>query len=259
MFRIIIFTFVAGVSIPVLQAADPNVLTEAEKEQGFQLLFNGKNLEGWKNAGNWKVVDQTISHTGRGGHLIFDAQKIPDDFELRFEWKVAKASNSGIIYYRKTRFEYQILDNKKNGNGKNPRTSAASLYFCMPPSKDNTKPVGQWNRGRILCKGTVMQHWLNGEKVIDIDTADKRWAAQMKLLNRYRHSRNKPGGKLHLQDHGDPVWYRAVKFRTIPQNEKVIAGNFTPAKISESLLQKEQAKLKRLERIRKNKQSQQTN
>ena len=56
----------------------------------------------------------------------------------------------------------QVLDNKVHGDGKNPRTSAASLYFCMAPSHDATKPVGQWNTGRIVCKGSVIQHWLNG-------------------------------------------------------------------------------------------------
>ena len=53
-------------------------------------------------------------------------------------------------------------------DGKNPRTSAASLYFCMAPSHDATKPPMQWNTGRIVCKGTVILHWLKGKKVIDV-------------------------------------------------------------------------------------------
>ena len=141
-------------------SAEPNKLTADEKQAGFQLLFNGENLDGWKHSGNWTVEDGQITRTGRGGSLIYTTAKVPDDFELRFDWKVAKGSNSGL-YYRPTQYEYQILDNSVHKDGQNPRTSAASLYFCMQPSKDATKPVGQWNSGRVVCKGTVVQHWLN--------------------------------------------------------------------------------------------------
>ncbi len=119
--------------------------------------------------------------TGKGGSLVYPLKPIPDDFELRFEWKVAPGSNSGV-YYRPTQYEFQILDNQKHADGKNPRTSAASLYFCMPPSHDATRPVGQWNTARVVCKGTVIQHWLNGEKVIDFDYTDPKYAEQVKLL-----------------------------------------------------------------------------
>ncbi len=103
MLRVFLTGLIIVCTISFLQAADPNVLSKAEKEQGFQLLFNGKNLEGWKNSGNWKVVDQAISRTGRGGSLVFETKKVPDDFELRFEWKVGEGSNSGV-YYRPTQY-----------------------------------------------------------------------------------------------------------------------------------------------------------
>ncbi|MBY0231679.1 MAG: DUF1080 domain-containing protein, partial [Gemmataceae bacterium] len=148
----------------------------------FESLLSD-DLKGWKHAGNWKMEDGVLTRSGKGGGLTYDAKKVPDDFELRFSWKVGAGSNSGV-YYRPGQYEYQILDNKKHGDGKNPRTSAASLYFCMPPSKDATKPVGEWNEGRIVCKGTVIQHWLNGEKVIDFDYADKKWAWEVELLKR---------------------------------------------------------------------------
>ncbi len=143
------------------------------------------------------------------------------------------------------------MDNEKHRDGKNPRTSAASLYFCMAPSKDNTKPVGKWNVGRILCKGTVVQHWLNGEKVVAFDYADKKWAANIDLLKRRGGNLNARGANLSLQDHGDPVWYRAIKLRTIPKDEKVTADNFTPAKISKDILKAEKEKLIRIEQHRK--------
>ena len=66
----------------------------------------------------------------------------------------------------------------------NARTSAASLYFCMQPSHDATKPVGEWNTGRVICKGTVVQHWLNGKKVVGFDYEDPRWAFNVDLLKK---------------------------------------------------------------------------
>ncbi len=144
-----------------VSADEANALSKAEKESGFELLFNGSNLDGWqqnKDKPNWVVkITAAITRTGRGGSLTYGVKKVPDDFELRFEWKVAKGSNSGV-YYRPGQYEYQILDNAVHADGKNPRTSAASLYFCMAPSHDATAPVGEWNAGRIVCKGSIIQH-----------------------------------------------------------------------------------------------------
>src|SRR5260370_29987143 len=155
-------------TVAELAGDGPNILTVKEKTAGFELLFNGNDLKGWEQKDNWVVEDGAIARKRGGGDLTYKAKKIPDDFELRFEWKVARGSNSGI-YYRPGQYEFQILDNKVHGDGKNPRTSAASLYFCMAPSKDATKPVGEWNTGKIVCQGSIIQHWLNGERVLDFD------------------------------------------------------------------------------------------
>jgi hypothetical protein len=224
-------------------AENPNSLTDAEREAGFESLFNGDNLEGWQHAGNWNVAEGAIARTDRGGSLVYDVQPIPDDFELRFEWKVARGSNSGV-YYRPTQYEYQILDNAVHADGKNPRTSAASLYFCMPPSHDATKPVGEWNQGRIVCKGSVIQHWLNGEKVIDFDYTDPKWKFEVELLKQRGGDLSARGAKLSLQDHGDPVWYRGIKLRKLTQDDELDRTPVTPAKIPEDILNAEAEKLR---------------
>ena len=153
---------------------------------------------------------------------------------------MAKGSNSGI-YYRPGQYEYQILDNKVHGDGKNPRTSAASLYYCMAPSKDATKPVGEWNTGRIVCKGSIIQHWLNGERVIDFDYNDPKWAKEVELLRIRGGDVKARGANLHLQDHGDPVWYRSVKWRTIPKDEKIDHQDVKPMAIPKDYLEREKA------------------
>jgi hypothetical protein len=227
-------------TIAINAGDSPNALTEKEKKSGFELLFNGKDLKGWENNGNWSVEDGAIARKKGGGGLTYKVKKIPDDFELRFEWKVARGSNSGI-YYRPGQYEYQILDNKVHGDGKNPRTSAASLYFCMAPSKDATKPVGAWNTGKIVCQGSIIQHWLNGVRVIDFDYNSPKWAKEVLLLKVRGGDVKARGAYLHLQDHGDPVWYRGIKLRVIPKDEKIEHKETTPMPIPEDYLKREKA------------------
>lgn len=235
-----------ALSVMLLTAAadgrEPNQLSESESKAGFKLLFNGKDLTGWKHGGNWKVEEGVITRSGQGSSLTYEVSKVPDDFELRFEWKVAKGSNSGI-YYRPGQYEYQILDNKVHVDGKNPRTSAASLYFCMAPSQDVTKPAGEWNTGRIVCKDAIIQHWLNGNKVVDFDYDDPKWAFNIDLINKRGADLKARGGSLFLQDHGDPVWYRSFRMRTIPADEDINHTFVQPVKIADDVLAAERKKL----------------
>ena len=211
-------------------------------EPKFQTLFDGKTLEGWQHNGNWKVQDGVITRTGKGGVLVYDERVIPDDFELRFEWKVAEGSNSGV-YYRPTQYEYQILDNAKHKDGQNPRTSAASLYFCMQPTADVTRPVGQWNDARIVCKGSVIQHWLNGTKVIDFDYTEPKYQFNVEMLRQRGGDLTGRGAKLSLQDHGDPVWYREIRIRALTEADRLDRSPVEPAVIPPEILEAEKKKL----------------
>lgn len=210
--------------------------------EGFTRLSQGDTLTNWKHNGNWEIKSGVISRQGKGGSLIYIGQKIPDDFELRFEWKVSKGSNSGV-YYRPTQYEYQILDNQVHPDGRNPRTSAASLYFCVQPSKDMTNPVGQWNTGRIVCKGTIIQHWLNGEKVIHVDYTKPKWSFHVDLLRQRGGNLDARGANLSLQDHGDPVWYRNICLKELNETDIIDMAEVTPAEIPENVLELEKKKL----------------
>lgn len=239
---IVAFT-ICSFSCGWLAAADAeDGLTSDERDAGFTALFNGRDLEGWKHAGNWLVEEGVITRSGRGGSLVYTDAKVPDDFELRFDWKVATGSNSGV-YYRPTQYEYQILDNDVHADGKNPRTSAASLYFCMQPSVDATKPVGQWNSGRVVCKGTVIQHWLNGVKVIHLDYTDPKWSFNVEMLRQRGGNLEARGANLNLQDHGDPVWYRNIRMRALAAEDEIDQSPVTPAEIAPEVLEAERKKL----------------
>lgn len=226
------------------EETDPNCLTPEEEGLGFQLLFNGHDSEGWKNPGGWVIEDGAFAFRERGGGLVYRVKKVPDDFELRFQWKVAEGSNSGVSC-RPGLYEYQILDNQGNGDGKNPRTSAASLYFCMAPSHDATKPIGQWNTSRIVYKGTILQHWLNGEKVVDFDYKNPKWAANVELLRqRGGTDLDARGAYLTLQNHGHPIWYRGIKLRTLGEDEQLDRTPVTPVELTAEQRVAEQRTLK---------------
>ncbi|HBN77940.1 MAG TPA: DUF1080 domain-containing protein [Planctomycetaceae bacterium] len=224
----------------------------SNKEAGFVTLFDGKSFTGWEQTGNWVIEEGAFYRKSQGGPLTYTAETIPDDFELQFEWKVSKGCNSGV-YYRPGQVEYQILDNIDSPYGENARQSAASLFFCMAPSKDATRPVGEWNTGRVICQGTVIEHWLNGERVLSFDYADPKWAWYVELLSIRGGNLTGRGGQLWLQDHGQDVWFRNLRWREIPQSETILPDpNFQPLAVTGVALEKEQARVDRMQKAKAN-------
>jgi len=238
------FTFLMATSCLFAALATTAIALEPEeKELGFVALFDGKTFDGWKQSGNWEIQDGVFARVRKGGNLTYTAGLVPDDFELRFDWKVSKGCNSGV-YYRPGQVEYQLLDDENSHYGENPRQSAASLFFCMAPSKRAAKPFGQWNTARILCQGTVIEHWLNGERVLSFDYTDPKWAEQVKLLGIRGGDLTGRGGKLLLQDHGQDVSFRNLRMRTIPSGEVVTPDpDFQPMPVPPAALKKEEARV----------------
>lgn len=159
----------------------------------------------------WTITDGTVHRAGfRPGDIV--TTRHYRDFDLSFEWKISPGGNSGIKY--RTRgslgLEYQILDDAKHRDASTPSHRAAALYgLVAAPDNKPLKPVGQWNQGRIVAKGDRIEHWLNGEKVVDVNLSDEAW------MNAFENSKfNQHEGFGHwvgpilLQDHGDEVWFR---------------------------------------------------
>jgi hypothetical protein len=247
--RPVLFLYAAALIVqPAL--ADSAALSPEERRLGFELLCDGKSFTGWKQSGNWVLEDGVFYRKAKGGDLTYTVRPVPDDFELRFDWKVSKGCNSGV-YYRPGQYEYQVLDNANSPYGENPRQAAASLFFGMAPSRDATRPLGEWNEGRIVCKGTVIQHWLNGEKVIDFDYTDPRWEKEVGLLRIRGANLAARGALLRLQDHGADVWFRNLRMRAIGPNEQLARSAFTPMPVPPAALVKEQARVEQLLKARK--------
>jgi hypothetical protein len=229
-----LITLVASlIFVGALAAAEPNTLTSAEKAAGWKLLFDGKSFAGWRGYQNeapgdgWKVENGAIVLTkGKAGDLVTNEEF--GDFELSFEWKISETGNSGVIYraglgdsapYR-TGPEYQVLDNQKASDNKKPNHLAGSLYdIGEAPPKDFTKPVGEWNTGRIVVRGWHIQHWLNGEKVADLDLASPEGKAALagsKFNGKgWEKFASLSRGRIALQEHDHPVSFRSIKIRKL--------------------------------------------
>ncbi len=228
-------------------AARPNELTAAERATGWRLLFDGRTLSGWRGLGydsvptaHWKVADGAIEKIASGNvPKLADGQPAHGgdlmtvdsfgDFELAFEWKVAPGANSGVKYnvseqlsmsqapnHAALGFEYQILDDDRHEDGKLPSHRAGALYDLIAPNaRKHVRPVGEWNRSRIVFRGRHGEHWLNGEKIVAFDLETPRMDSLI-AASKYRSI---PGfaerrkGHIVLQDHGDEAYFRSIKVR----------------------------------------------
>jgi hypothetical protein len=211
----------------------PNALTASEQSNGWKLLFDGKSTAGWRAYRSkgipdvWKVKDGVLfcsPKNGKEGNDIVTEGEYAN-FELAFEWKVTSGANSGVMYRVSeteaepyyTGPEYQILDNTKHPDGRKPKTTAASCYALYAPTEDKTKPVGEWNQSRIVVAGNHVEHWLNGTKVVEYDFNSPDWnkrvaASKFRVFPKFG---KEASGRIDLQFHGDEVWYRSIRIRTL--------------------------------------------
>ncbi len=173
----------------------------------------------------WQMVDGALTRVGAGGDIVTREQY--EDFELSLEWKISPGGNSGVFFHvvedstlsavYLTGPEMQVLDNGGHADGKTPSTSAGSNFALHAPTRDVTKPVGEWNEARLLVKGSHVEHWLNGEKIVEYELWSDDWkqrveASKFKQMPRYGSARR---GHIALQDHGDWVAFRNIRIRRV--------------------------------------------
>jgi hypothetical protein len=241
--RLYLFTLLLAFTPLPLRAAEdekaqaPNTLTEAETTAGWKLLFDGKTTKGWRGykmkemPPGWSVEDGAMVRLkgGAGGKGAGGGDDIVtvdeyESFDLKIQWKIVKGGNSGVLYHVSeepvTSWHYapemQVLDNTIWPN-RDKRQLAGACYDLYQPAKDVTRPVGEWNHARLIVKGPHVEHWLNGEKLVEYELWTDAWKAAVAAskfagMPNYGLART---GRIALQDHGDRVEFRNVKVRKL--------------------------------------------
>ncbi|MGB5818070.1 MAG: DUF1080 domain-containing protein [Saonia sp.] len=180
--------------------------------------------------GNWAIEDGVIECFGEAGDMGGDiiSKEQYDNFELRLEWKISPAGNSGIFYHvvedtmyhspYQTGPEYQILDDVGFPEPVEDWNSAGANYAMHTANeKKSLKPVGAWNTSRIIFNMGKVEHWLNGEKIVEFDKFTEDWMAKRNSgkWKDYPDYGKSNKGYLALQDHGAGVWFKNVKVRRL--------------------------------------------
>jgi len=221
-----------------------NVLTKAEKEAGWELLFDGKTLDGWRDYNGtgltapWVVEDGTLAALGKGddgnGYIVTDKEY--ENFELMFDWKISVGGNSGVLYHVVERPQYsvpyvtgpefQVIDNEGFPGELEDWQMACADYamHVADPAKTKFKPVGEWNQSKIVFDNGHVEHWLNGEKVVEFEAWTDDWflrknSGKWESAPEYGLAHK---GVFSLQDHGDRSWYRNLKIRELPRKTKEV-------------------------------------
>lgn len=204
-------------------------------------LFNGENLDGWHTYGQpgqigsaWKIDDGAIHldvsdkegwQANNGGDIVTD--RAYENYEFELEWKIGKCGNSGIIYNVQETDEYdypwmtgpemQILDNSCHPDAEIVTHRAGDLYDLVSVKEENVRPAGEWNQVKLVVRPGRVEHWLNGVRQVVYDNTDDEWA-RMIADSKFKDMDNWgtfTGGKISLQDHGDPVWFRNIRIREL--------------------------------------------
>lgn len=228
-----LFVLLGALAIAYTASAQ-NQLSKKEKQQGWQLLFNGKNTTGWHtylkpDAGAaWKVNDGTLTLDTKAdgqGDLVTDKEY--ENYVLSVDWKISPEGNSGIIFgvhedasfgqTYLTGIEMQVLDNEKAEDNKKASHLAGSLYDMKAPAVASAKPAGEWNTAKISKIDGHLIFWLNDKEVINVQMGSPEW---QELINSSKFKTWKgfaayPKGKIALQDHGHEVAFRNIKIREI--------------------------------------------
>ena len=223
-------------------AATENTLTAEEKAAGWELLFDGTTLNGWKRYNQdsigplWSVENGAIKCDGQGltegtanigGSLI--TIKPYENFELTADWKVSPGGNSGIHYHVVEKPEYkheydtgpefQVMDDAGwKGDPLKPEQKAGSNYdMYAAPATKKLNPVGEWNTARIIYNKGHVEHWLNGEKVVEFDEGSDDFKERYKKSKwpEYPGWNKFKSGSIALQDHGAPVYFRNIKIKVL--------------------------------------------
>ncbi|CCG98761.1 protein of unknown function DUF1080 [Fibrella aestuarina BUZ 2] len=227
-------------TVGLLTSATVGLMSFGQKDKWVN-LFEGKSITGWHSyhktgVVGWSVEDGAVTPDGTGGDLVTD--KAYENFDLEFEFKLPKGSNSGVIYKVDDRPdiattymsgpEYQVIDDKgfdwRDQDGKKIELAKSQLtgaaYDMYEPNNLNLiKPIGEWNKGRIVVNNDHVEHYLNGKKVVEYHYGSDDWKAHLakSKFAKWPYATPHAKGHIALQCHSpkEKVWYRNMRIREL--------------------------------------------
>src|SRR3954466_9899551 len=208
-----------------------STLTADQRAGGWRSLFDGTNTDAWRGykqqtlPAGWTISDGVLTKTGPVGDLVSKDQF--GNFQLAFDWKLSPGGNAGVFYRGTEEYdhiywsapEYQLLDDAGHPDGQSRLTSAGADYALYPSPAGVVKPADQWNSTLIVAKGDTVQHWLNGQKLLEYVVGSPDWREKVKASKfvAYPHYGLAKTGYIGIQgDHDGTLSIRNVRIRTLP-------------------------------------------
>ncbi len=214
-----------------LCAAEPNTLTDAEKQEGWKLLFDGKTTDGWIRWGShkpleetskWKVKEGTLAITAKGAGDIYTLEAF-QNYDLKLQWKTrgnsgvfirVDPSHKGAIWNKAP--EMQV--NRENNPQRLGSTSAGGLYQLYNlEGPEKIVHADGWNSVRIMTQDDKTTYWFNGRKAYEFTFGSDDWNARVakSKFRKYEGFAGLKKGHIGFQDHGAQVAFRNIKIKIL--------------------------------------------
>jgi len=222
-----------GNSPPAESGATTSVatgLTADQRAAGWRPLFDGTSTAAWRGyktstmPAGWHIVDGVLTKTGSVEDIVTKDQF--GNFQLALDWKLSPGGNAGVFYRGTEEYdhiywsapEYQLLDDAGHPDGKSRLTSAGSDYALYPSPAGVVKPADQWNSTLIVANGNTIQHWLNGQKLLEYEIGSADWLEKVKASKfaAYPNYGKAARGYIAIQgDHDGTLSIRNVRIREL--------------------------------------------
>ena len=219
--------------------AQQNVLSSKEKEEGWQLLFDGKDFKGWHSylentpGKSWQVLNGAIMLNKNTKSVYKDyADLVTDDefedFDFKVEWKMEPCANSGVMFYVHESPEFkntyesgpemQIADLACNDDGRILKCRAGDLYDLISADTEWVNQGGKWNRYEIKSVNGHLEFIQNGHKIVETDLWDDHWRDMIKNSKFAEWKGFGTFKKGHISFQGTEngkLWFRNIKIRKL--------------------------------------------